>query len=191
MRNIEIEIQVKIENSHPLSDFLQKNAEFKGEKRQIDEYLTPAHRDFLAVRPVKEWLRLRNVDGNYAVNYKNWHYDKDGKSNHCDEYETEVKDFDQVKKILDALDFKSLTVVDKLRKIWTYKDYEISMDMVNGLGNFVEIEYVGKDDKADPKKITDEMVNFLKELDCGKIEKNYKGYPFLLLFPDEAEHEEQ
>jgi len=191
VKNIEIEIQVKIENSQPLLGFLQKNAEFKGEKRQIDEYLTPAHRDFLAVRPVKEWLRLRNTEGDYSVNYKNWHYDENGKSNHCDEYKTEIKDFDQVKKILDALNFKSLAVVDKLRKTWAYKDYDISMDTVEGLGDFVEIEYVGKDGKADPKKIADEMVNFLKEIGCGKIEKNYKGYPFLLLFPGEAEYEEQ
>ncbi|GAI26198.1 unnamed protein product, partial [marine sediment metagenome] len=58
MNDIEIEIQVKIENSKPLIEFLEKNADFRSENHQIDEYFSPAHRDFIGVRPVKEWLRL-------------------------------------------------------------------------------------------------------------------------------------
>ncbi len=189
--NIEIEIQVKIENSQPLLDFLTKAAEFKFENRQIDEYFTPVQRDFTAVRPVKEWLRLRDADRKYSINYKNWHYDEGGKSNYCDEFETKIEDIDQIRKILSALNFESIVVVDKVRKIWTYKDYEVAIDSVKNLGDFVEIEYIGKDEKADPKKITEEMVNFLKDIDCGKIMRNYVGYPFQLLFPAEVKLEEQ
>ena len=36
------------------------------------------------------------------------------------------------------------------------------------------------------KKTTDEMVEFLKSLGCGKIERDYVGYPFKLLFPGEV-----
>ena len=56
MSNIEVEIQVNIENSKPLMDFLEKNADFKKESHQIDEYFSPTHRSFIEVRPVKEWL---------------------------------------------------------------------------------------------------------------------------------------
>lgn len=191
MKNLEIEIQVKIENIKPLLDFLEKNANFKKESHQIDEYFSPAHRNFIDTRPVKEWLRLRNSDGKYSLNYKNWYFDENGKSNYCDEYETELNNLESVKKILEVLNFKSLVKVDKLRKIWIYKDYEIAADSVKGLGDFVEIEYIGQDKKADPKKITDEMINFLKGLNCGKIKRNYVGYPFQLLFPEEVKHEEQ
>lgn len=191
MDNVEIEIQVNIENNKPLIDFLKKNADFKKETHQIDEYFSPAHRNFISVRPVKEWLRLRDSDGKYSINYKNWYFDEDGKSRHCDEYETEIGDLNQLKKTLDVLNFKSIVKVDKIRKVWTYKDYEIAVDSVRGLGNFVEIEYIGKDEKVNPKKITEEMINFLKSLGCGKIKRNYVGYPFLLLFPEEAKFEEQ
>ncbi len=189
MNDVEIEITVNIENNKPLMEFLEKNAEFKSEKHQIDEYFSPAHRDFLDVRPVKEWLRLRDADGGYSINYKNWHYDKNGKSYHCDEYETKVEDLNQIKKILDILNFKSLVKVDKIRKTWIYKDYEIDIDSVKKLGDFVEIEYIGRDEK-DPKRTTEEMVNFLKNLGCGKIKRDYIGYPFRLLFPDEVKSEE-
>jgi len=189
--NVEIEIQVNIENSKPLIEFLEKNAIFQKENRQIDEYFSPIHRNFTEVRPVKEWLRLRDSNGKYSINYKNWHFDEVGKSHYCDEYETKVEDLDQLKRIFEVLNFKSIVKVDKVRKVWTYGEYEIAMDSVKGLGDFVEIEYIGKDNQADPKKITDEMIEFIKSINCGKITRNYVGYPFQLLFPGEVELEEQ
>jgi len=191
MKNVEIEIQVNIENNKSLIDFLEKNAEFKKESHQIDEYFSPAHRNFIEVRPVKEWLRLRDSGGKHSINYKNWHYGESGKSHYCDEYETKIEDLDQLKKILDVLNFKSVVKVDKIRKTWIYKDYEVAVDSVEGLGDFVEIEYIGKDEKANPKKITEEMINFLKSVGCGKISRNYVGYPFQLLFPEEVKFEEK
>ena len=191
MNNIEIEIQVNIENIKPLIEFLEKNGQFKAEKYQVDEYFSPAHRNFIEVRPIKEWLRLRDSDGKYSVTYKNWHYDENGRAQYlCDEYETKIEDLAQLRKILDVLNFKSLVKVDKKRKTWEYKDYEIDLDSVKGLGDFVEIEYIGKDEKANPDKITAEMMDFLKELGCGRIKRNYVGYPFQLLFPEEVKFEE-
>lgn len=189
--NIEIEIQVNIENPKLLIEFLKKNGDFQSEKHQVDEYFSPAHRDFLAVRPVKEWLRLRDADGKYSINYKNWHFDKNGKSHYCDEFETKIEGIEQVRKILAALNFKSVVVVDKLRKIWTHKEYEVAIDSVRSLGDFVEIEYIGKDEKVDPKKITEGMIDFLKKIGCEKITRNYVGYPFLMLFPKEVKYEIQ
>jgi len=116
------------------------------------------------------------------VNYKDWQYNDDGKSNHCNEFETKIEDLDVFKKILEALNFRSLTVVDKLRKSWSYNDYEISIDEVATLGSFVEVEYTGSN-SVDPQKVAEEMTHFLTEIGCGTIERNYVGYPFLLLFP--------
>ncbi len=191
MQNIEIEIQVNIENSKPLLDFLEKNARFVSEKCQIDEYFVPAHRNFIDIRPVKEWLRLRNNDDKYSINYKNWHFNTDGKSEFCDEYESVIESLDQVKNILRILDFKPLVQVEKLRKIWKYKNYEIAVDTVKNLGDFVEIEYIGDKENVDPVAITETMISFLKKQDCGIIKRNYVGYPFQLLFPNEIEYEEQ
>lgn len=186
-KNIEIEIQVNIEKSEALRAFLKENAEFKSENRQIDEYFSPAHRDFTSVRPVAEWLRLRDSGRHHSITYKNWHHEGE-KSFYCDEYETEVGDSGQVRKILVALDFKPLVLVDKTRQIWLYKDFEISLDSVKNLGEFVEIEYKGEE-AADPKETTGRMVKLLKEIGCGEIKINYMGYPYLLLFPQEAKYE--
>jgi len=191
MDNTEIEIRVRIESSDSLIDFLEKNAKFVSKEHQKDEYFTPAHRNFIKVRPVKEWLRLRSSSNKFSITYKNWHYDKDGKSHHCDEYQTEIQKLDQFNKILSVLNFKSLVVVDKTRKIWTYKDYEISLDSIQDLGDFVEIEYIGKSQNVEPREITKKMISFLKKLKCGKIERDFVGYPFQLLFPSKVKYEKQ
>jgi len=187
----EIEIQVQIEFSDNLISFLRSNAKFVGEKHQVDRYFSPPHRNFIGVRPVKEWLRLRDSSGKYSINYKHWYYDKNGRSSHCDEYETVVENIDQLEKIFTVLDIKKLVVVDKIRKLYLYQDYEIAIDSIKGLGDFVEIEYKGKLGSQTPSVITKGMISFLKKINCGKVTRNYVGYPFQLLFPKEVVFEEQ
>lgn len=191
MENLEIEIQANIENVIPLSEFLENKGAFKYENHQIDEYFTPAHRDFVETHPVKEWLRLRNSDGKYSLNYKNWYYDENGKSmSYCEEREIKIDDIFKLKDILDFLNFKSLVVVDKIRKVRKFKDYEIAVDKVEDLGDFVEIEYIGSANGAEPTQIIAEMKAFLKNLNCGKIILNTVGYPYQLLFPSKVKYEE-
>jgi adenylate cyclase, class 2 len=185
MKDKEIEIQVQVEKIKPLIQFLKMNAKLVKKEHQIDEYYTPHHRDFIAVRPVAEWLRLRQENGKTTLTYKNWHYLKNGKSTHADEYETKVEDFNQMQSIFRALDFKIITHVDKKRQTYKYKDFEISLDCVKTLGDYIEIEYKGNDNKVDPQKITDQMIKLLKDLNVGKIYRNYVGYTFMVLFPDE------
>jgi adenylate cyclase class 2 len=187
--NKEIEIQVNIEDSGSLLNFLKSKGTFKHEVHQIDKYFSPINNSFLATRPVSRWLRLRQTDRGCSFNYKNWYFDEDGKSNYCDEFETKIENIDAVEKILLALEFNNIVVVDKLRKIWTFDDYEIALDSIKNLGDFVEIEYIGSDNEIDPQKVTDEMIGFLKEIGVGKITRNYVGYPFIMLFPEEVKYE--
>lgn len=182
MKNIEIEVKLKIENVKPLEELIEKEGEFIKEKHQIDVYYSPQHRDFLKVRPVDEWLRLRNSDGVASINYKNWHSNEEGIANHCTEFESGISDFETLQSILEVLDFKKLITVDKLRRVWMYKDYEISLDTVKDLGSFVELEYKGESDDVDPKEIVEEMIGFVRSLGCGKVERDKVGYPYLLLF---------
>ncbi len=70
-----------------------------------------------------------------------------------------------------------------------HDDYEIAVDSVKGLGDFVEIEHFGEAGDKPPEQITKEMVQFLKDIGCGEIKRNYVGYPFLILFPDEVKYD--
>jgi adenylate cyclase, class 2 len=189
LNNIEIEIQIQAENITNLLIFLEENGVFLGEKHQIDHYFTPAHRNFTAIKPINEWLRLRESSGKYSINYKNWHREKDGRSNYCDEYESSVESLEQLRLIFNALDIKPLVIVNKMRKLYRYQDYEIAIDSVEKLGDFVEIEYKGTGIDKDVSEITQETIAFLKKIGCGKILRNYQGYPYKLLFPKESTNE--
>ena len=144
--------------------------------QQVDTYYTPKHRDFTQVRPVSEWLRLRDSDSRYYITYKNWHHEKDGGSHHCDEYETEIGSLEQVEKIFSVLNFKKLVSVDKKREVWNFNDYEIAIDAAKN---------------TKPPEIKDKMITFLKSLKIGEIRRNYVGYPYQFLFPREIEHFKQ
>ncbi|MFA5954363.1 MAG: class IV adenylate cyclase [Patescibacteria group bacterium] len=186
MKDAEIEIQVQIEDETPLRNFLKTSGRYVGELRQVDEYFTPPHKDFLAERPVSEWLRLRDENGKAKVTYKFVHFKESGESHFRDEYETAVSDIQTLRSIFQALGFRSIVTVDKERQVYVYKDYEVVFDEVVGLGKFTEVEYKGESSVDDPQRVTDEMIAFLKEVGCVTMKRNYQGYPFLLLFPKEA-----
>lgn len=189
MKDVEIEIQVRISDDTKLRKFLEEKAEFTGESYQKDEYFTPQHRNFIGITPVAEWLRLRESSAG-SVTYKNWHYNSDGKGEYCDEYESDVGNIDQMRKIFAALNIAPVITVEKLRKTWRYDNYEIALDRVTDLGDFVEVEYKARHHQGSPKEILSEMIAFLKKIDCGKIEQNFVGYPFMLLYPNEVKFEE-
>ena len=190
MKNIEVEIQVEIENIKPLADLMEKSGKFLFSEHQIDHYYTPSHRNFADLKPINEWLRLRNSDGKYSITYKNWHRDENKKAHHCDEYETSLGEIDQLEKILNVLNFTTVVIVDKKRKAYLYKDYEIALDEVKDLGNFVEIEYKGKKVR-DPNEIAKEMKEFLKSLSLGRIAINSVGYAYKLLNPNDDHLEDE
>ena len=160
MADTEIEIQVQVDSIEPLLDFLKANAKFQEKRFQIDEYFTPVHRNFLGVRPAVEWLRLRDSNGVFSITYKNWHVDEEGKTQYADEYETKVDNLGQLRKIFTVINIKPLITVNKERDIWMYKDYEVAIDKIKDLGDFVEIEYKGNNHELTPKDVTTEMVKF-------------------------------
>jgi adenylate cyclase, class 2 len=185
---IEIEVRAKVENSRPLVEFLGNNATFVSEQTQVDQYFTPANKDFTSERPVREWLRLRAEDGRYSVNYKNWHFDGSGKAVHCDEFETAVEDIDQIRLLFAALGMRTTVNIIKTRKIWMYGEYEVAIDNVQGLGDFVEVEFKGDPYGKEPTDIARKMIEFLKSVGIDRLQFNYQGYPFMMLFPEETKY---
>lgn len=61
------------------------------------------------------------------------------------EITVEVSDGEKLLEIFKIVGFKVLAVVSKKRKIYQYGTYRVYLDEVEGLGKFIEIEYVGDD----------------------------------------------
>lgn len=136
----------------------------------MDRYYQPTYRRFLksSDETINEWLRIGIRENKKILNYKNWH-----QSMYCDEYEVEIDDEDNLNKIFLILCLEEIALVDKKRKTYIYQDkYEIALDAVEQLGNFIEIEVKKYDASAIQEY--DELLKLAKHL--NNIDK--RGYPY-------------
>ncbi len=181
--NIEVEIKVKIDNlgEIEIKKQLPKFGKLVKSIRQIDEYYTPCQRDFFAHKPYPvEWLRIRTNPDKTIFEYDKSFDRKDNTQDHADEYETEISQPDEFKKILQFLDFKKVITVDKQREYWDCGDFEVCLDEVRNLGYFIEIEAKGNFENTE--KAREKCIKFLNNLGV-QYEGNQirTGYPALLL----------
>ncbi len=181
--NIEVEIKVKIENLKEIKSKLSRRGKLIKSIRQIDEYYIPVQRDFFAQKPhPTEWLRIRTNPDRVIFEYdKSINKKADGEQDCAKEYETEISDADELRKILIFLDFKKVVTVEKQREYWDCGDLEVALDDVKGLGYFIEVEAKGNFRSA--KKAKEACFNFFADLGIknAKSTQIKKGYPVLLL----------
>ncbi|MEA3430286.1 MAG: class IV adenylate cyclase [Nanoarchaeota archaeon] len=188
MQKIEIELKFELDNKNELISKLNKMAEFVTETDERDTYYVPAHKNFLSVYPVREWLRIRKTGDKVQLNYKDWHHTKTCKAISCDELESDVSDGEAVKSILERLDFKEIVVVDKFRKYWKFKDLIIQIDTVKELGDFLEVEADKEFSSIDEAKKY--ILQVVEELGVDTSKEVRKGYPFMFLVRDGIVKEE-
>ena len=178
LKKLEVETEIKIPISkkqfEDLKLYFKDHGKFIRESMQEDTYYNPKYHSFLTYDIICEWLRIGKRNGKVILNYKYW-YDV-----HCEEYEVEIDDKEMMEKILHALQFEVIAIVNKTRLIYMYQDkYEISLDYVKELGYFIEIE-VKKYDK-DILYEYDDLLKLARSfaLDLDKIDK--RGHPYYLL----------
>jgi len=180
--DIEIEIKIALDEDdfYQIKKKLKKILKFVKSSHQVDEYFTPAHRNFVKPKYPFEWLSIRNRGDKTILSYKHYYPENAENKTHCDEFETEIKNTKQLEKIFFMLDFKKLVTVEKEREVYLYNnEFEISLDRVKELGNFIEIEALKIFGSVE--KTREKLFEFAKSigLDISKTDK--RGYPFLLM----------
>lgn len=176
--DIETEIKIKLtkEEYQELEKKMKKTAQFIKKSHQLDTYYQPTYRKFVKDKEseINEWLRIGKRGERVILTYKRW-YDI-----HCDEYEVEIDNLENMNKIFKILGLEEIATVDKTRTTYLYQDkYEVALDYVEKLGYFVEIEV-----KKYKKSINDEYDLLLYtaknlELNLNHIDK--RGYPHYLI----------
>ncbi|MFH1967874.1 MAG: class IV adenylate cyclase, partial [bacterium] len=143
--NVEVEIKVKIKNFEEIKQKVASRGKLIKSIKQIDEYYVPCHRNFFAQKPhPTEWLRIRTNPDKVIFEYdKSINKKADGDQDYAEEYETEISEVEEFRKILNFLDFKKMTTVDKQREYWDCGNFEIALDSVKNLGYFIEVEATG------------------------------------------------
>ncbi len=181
--NVEVEIKVEIDNFEDIKQKVSLAGKLIKSIKQIDEYYIPCHRDFFAQKPHPiEWLRIRTNPDKVIFEYDlSINKNEKGEQECAEEYETEISNAGEFRKILNFLDFKKVVTVNKQREYWNCGGLEIALDKIEGLGSFIEVEAKGNfENTAEAKKA---CLKFLEELDIKRAEQIQinKGYPVLLL----------
>ncbi|MCL7417171.1 MAG: class IV adenylate cyclase [Halalkalicoccus sp.] len=106
---------------------------------QRDTYYDAPTRDF---GETDEALRIRREtedgDERAKLTYKGPLVGETSKTR--EEYETELGDGDVMGSILDSLGFAPVETVEKRRERFSIAEYVVTLDTVDGLGEFVEVE---------------------------------------------------
>ncbi len=143
---MEVEIKLKCSNLNKLKKKLLKTGAILSKtKQQTDIYYEHPSRVLLKS---KEYLRLRKM-GNiktlaHHINISN------GVNDEC---EIELEKNADIENLLQRLNFSKLGTIDKKREQYRLKRYNICLDKVKNIGNFIEIELeVGKKDVTEAKK---------------------------------------
>jgi adenylate cyclase, class 2 len=163
---LEVELKVKIPSLDPVREQLKReNARFCGKVHEHDIYYNAPHRDFGIT---DEAVRVRYTDGHAVVTYKGPKIKKFGLKAR-EELNIAVESGDTFEKMLNRLGFTRTTEVNKWRENYTLGQASISLDSVDELGTFAEIEVIVENESDNP---------------TGKIEKiaqaiGVKGEPIL------------
>lgn len=123
-------------------------------------------------------LRLRNKGDRWFLTYKHDNMDDTGTWLYSDEYETEVQDGKIMHSILSHLGFKERVTVNMQRHYFDTAEYQITLEEVENLGLFLEVE--AKSSDGDPVDIQHSIADFIASLGI-QTEPVTAGKPELLL----------
>lgn len=169
----EIEIKLKVNNLEVIENKLRENGcVFSLPLHQHDViYSKNGSAEFQSAKEGDIILRIRRENDIIEFNLKQQ------KSNEMDnlEYETEIKDLEAMDNILQILGWFPEIEVKKVRRKGKLGNYEICLDQVEELGNFVELEILTSDD-ADPQKIREELFVILENLGLSRNDEETRGY---------------
>jgi len=180
MDDIEIEIKLPLENPEDVKSFLEKNGKNVARNlKQKDTYFVPSHRDFMDFEYPFEWLRIRETSNGSFITYKYYHPENVARTDYCDEFESKIENASSLRKIFNSLNIKELVTVDKIRNSWMLDGVEVSIDDVNSLGTFIELE--AKKGFKDPKEGRRFLFGVLEKLSAKVGDEPNWGYPMMIL----------
>ena len=142
----EIEAKLKVDSLTDVERKLKElSAEFLGEQSQSDDHFDDANSTLITT---DRCLRLRRQSvgeiTKFFLTYKGAKEESDFKKRK--EIEIEINSAELTQKLLSALGYEKVLVVEKKRQLWRLDQCDVALDHLPQLGDFVEIE--GPDDKT-------------------------------------------
>ncbi len=166
---MEVEVKLKIKDPEEARKKIAEVAEFVKKSVEIDTYFNfdcegGCCRNFAET---DEAVRLRRKDDKCYLTYKGPKVMIGGVKAR-EEIEFEVGDCEKATEFLKKLCLKPVIQVKKVREYWKAGETTITLDEVEGLGTFVEIEAFGEGAEEKVKKLAKQLFP-----DAEVVEKTY------------------
>jgi len=135
------EVELKVRGDH---DRVRERLEALGAERvdsvtQADTYYDAPHRDFAATdEAVRLRAETRDDTAETRITYKGPKVDSESKTR--EELETTVGDGETASELFESLGFEPVATVRKEREYFTVSGLTVTLDTVEGVGEFVEVE---------------------------------------------------
>jgi len=173
---IEVETKLKIDGTEHIEERVKELiGDYQGEKTEIDLYFDHPNMQILSGGCA---LRVRDTGGKYRLTYKGTK--KDDETTSREEIEIGIESAREMIEILDELGFYEICKVKKLRKTYLLKDLVITLDNVDSLGEFIEVEGKANNDREFKEK-KDEIFKLLKKLGLSTGDISQRSYLEMLL----------
>jgi adenylate cyclase class 2 len=169
MGHLNIEIKARCANQQEIREILiDKSADFKGTDHQVDTYFNTTNGRLK--------LREGNIE-NYLIFYER--EDKAGpKQSKVILFENQPQS--TLKQILESA-VGSLVVVDKEREIYFIENVKFHLDVVEGLGTFVEIEAIDLDGNLGIERLQEQCQSYMDLFEIKLKDLLEASYSDLLL----------
>lgn len=160
---IEVEVKAKINSFKEIEEKLENIGAVKTKKEfQEDMYFNSPVVDFAKT---DEALRIRTTieddDTNIFITYKGPKIDSKSKTRK--EIEMGIDDSSKCADIFEEIGFEKVRTVRKNRKYYKYENFEISLDDVEGLEPYMEIE-IGLEDGEDYSEAQNKIFELFEQL---------------------------
>lgn len=133
---IEVEVKAKIKSFEEMEEKLESlGAEKTKTEFQEDIYFASPIVDFAKT---DEALRIRTTNNNTFITYKGPKLNDQAKTRK--EVEMTIESSEKARDIFTEIGFRPVRTVRKNRKYYGYENFEISLDDVEGLSPYMEIE---------------------------------------------------
>jgi len=174
----EVEVKVAADLDAVADRLAELGAEQTGDVVQVDTYYDAPHRDFAET---DEALRVRREtrDGETTarMTYKGPLVEAESKTR--EEYETGVDDGETTDTIFERLGFEPAATVRKDRRFYRYDGYTVTLDAVEDVGEFVEVEV--ETDRGDVEAARKGAFEVLRELGLDPQDQTRTSYLGMLL----------
>ncbi|MGQ3414131.1 class IV adenylate cyclase [Natrinema sp. LN54] len=176
----EVEVKVPADLAVVRDRLAALEATPEGAVVQVDTYYDAPHREFAET---DEALRIRSErpedgDAETRVTYKGPLVDDESKTR--EEVETSVADREKTDAILTNLGFEAAATVRKERERFSLAGYTVTLDSVDDVGEYVEVE-TEVEDESDLEAARDGAYDVLERLDLDPDDQLRTSYLGLLL----------